>query len=70
AHVVVARCESSPSSDATRYILNPLGEPTSPPRLMPARGPALWDRVDAAVGQEDPPVEPVHEYECDQRVSW
>ena len=55
---------------AIRDILSHLGEPTSPPRLMPARGPPLWDRVDAPVGQEDPAVEPVPEYEFDQRVSW
>ncbi len=56
--------------DAIRDILSHLGEPTSPPRLMPARGPPLWDRVDAPVGQEDPPGEPVPEFEFDQRVSW
>ena len=56
--------------DAIRDILTHLGEPTSPPRLMPARGPPLWDGVDAALGQEDPPGEPVPEYEFDQRVSW
>jgi hypothetical protein len=56
--------------DAIRDILTHLGEPTSPPRMMPAREPPLWDRVDAPVGQEDPPGEPVPEYEFDQRVSW
>lgn len=38
--------------------------------MMAARGPPLWDRVDAPVGQADPPGEPVPEYEFDQRVSW
>ncbi len=56
--------------DAIRDILTHLGEPTSPPRMMSARGPPLWDRVDAPVGQEDPPGKPVPEYEFDQRVSW
>ncbi|WP_245754506.1 hypothetical protein [Candidatus Accumulibacter aalborgensis] len=28
---------------AVRDILTPVGEPTSPPRLMPARAPPLWE---------------------------
>ena len=28
---------------AIREILGHLGEPTSPPRLLPARGPPLWE---------------------------
>ena len=43
--------------DAIRDILTHLGEPTSPPRRMPARGPPLWDRVDAeATGLAVSPV--------------
>ena len=56
--------------DAIRDILTHLGEPTSPPRRMPARGPPLWDRVDAPVGEKDPPGEPVPEVEFDPRISW
>ncbi|KFB70495.1 MAG: hypothetical protein AW09_004404 [Candidatus Accumulibacter phosphatis] len=35
-------------------ILTPIGEPTSPPPLMPARAPPLWERQDATMGEDDP----------------
>ena len=37
-------------------ILGHLGEPTSPPRLMPARGPPLWEMQDSGSGAIDPLV--------------
>jgi hypothetical protein len=52
-----------------RDILDHLGVPTSPPRLMPARGPPLWDRLDAESGEFDPQAQPAPDYEFDQRVA-
>ena len=51
---------------AIRDILTHLGDPTSPLRLMPARGPLLGEsrkKDDEPVDQEEPQVEPVPEYE-------
>ena len=53
-----------------RDILDHLGVPTSPPRLMPARGSPLWDRLDVATGEFDPQAQPAPDYEFDQRVAW
>ena len=54
--------------DAIRKILTHLGEPVDPPRLTPARGPPLWE----ATGQcgDDLLIQPLPEYEFDQRVAW
>ena len=54
-----------------RGILAPLGEPTAPPRIAPARGPPLW----ATAGSEydpaaDPLLQSVPAFEFDQRLSW
>ena len=38
---------------AVRQILAHWGEPTSPPRLAPARGPPLWEMPDAGQGSFD-----------------
>jgi hypothetical protein len=35
-------------------ILTHLGEPTSPPRLMRARAPPLWEMQGATLGEDDP----------------
>jgi len=53
-----------------REILGHLGEPTSPPRLMPARGPPLWEMQNAATGETDPQTQPEPDYEFDQRIAW
>jgi hypothetical protein len=55
---------------AVRDILTPLGEPTSPPRLMPARAPPLWEMPDATLGEDDPQAQSASEYEFDQRIAW
>ena len=54
--------------DAIRKILTHLGEPVDPPRLTPARGPPLWE----AAGQcgDDLLIQPLPEYEFDQRIAW
>jgi len=57
-------------ASAIHDILGHLGEPTSPPRLMPARGPPLWDRQDTGPGEIDPQAQPAPDYEFDQRVAW
>jgi hypothetical protein len=55
---------------AVREILTYLGEPTSPPRMAPARGPPLWEMADAGQGQFDPNAQPAPDYEFDQRIAW
>jgi len=58
------------AAPAAREILTNLGEPTSPPRLAPARGPPLWEMSDAGQGEFDPQAQPPPDYEFDQRVAW
>ncbi len=53
-----------------REILGHLGEPTSPPRLMPARGPPLWEMQDSGSDAIDPQAQPAPDYEFDQRIAW
>ncbi len=53
-----------------REILGHLGEPTSPPRLLPARGPPLWEMPGTEPGEIDPQAQPAPDYEFDQRVAW
>jgi len=52
-----------------RDILGHLGEPTTPPRIAPARGPPLW-----AAATHDPAADPllqsVPAFEFDQRIAW
>ena len=55
---------------AVRDILTYLGEPTSPPRLMKARAPPLWEMQGATLGEDEPQPQPVPEYEFDQRIAW
>jgi len=55
---------------AMRDILTHLGEPTSPPRLMPARAPPLWEMQGATMGENDPQAQSAPEYEFDQRIAW
>ena len=55
-----------------REILSHLGEPTSAPRIAPARGPPLWELPVAgqAERESDPQAQPAPDYEFDQRVAW
>ena len=53
-----------------REILGHLGESTSPPRLLPTRGPPLWEMAGIEPGEIDPRVLPAPDYEFDQRVAW
>lgn len=61
---------------AFREILGHLGEPIAPPRLLPARGPPLWEMADALPGETawpgiiDPQAQPAPDYEFDQRIAW
>ena len=55
---------------AVREILAYVGEPTSPPRISPARGPPLWEMSDAEQEQFDPQAQPAPDYEFDQRIAW
>ena len=57
---------------AIREILGHLGEATSPPRLMPARAPPLWETsvAGAEPGDLDPQFQPAPDYEFDQRITW
>ena len=58
-------------------ILNHIGEPSTPPRIAPARGPPQWEEDDSGANfldeerfTGDPLAQPEPEYEFDQRVSW
>ena len=53
-----------------REILGHLGEPKSPPRLMPARGPPLWEMQNRGSDTIDPRAQPAPDYEFDQRIAW
>ncbi len=53
-----------------REILGHLGESTSPPRLLPAQGPPLWEMAGIEPGESDPQAQPAPDYEFDQRVAW
>ena len=55
---------------AIREILGHLGEPTSPPRLLPARGPPLWEMQGSEIGEIDAQAQPAPDYEFDQRIAW
>jgi hypothetical protein len=55
---------------AVREILTHLGEPTSPPRLMRARAPPLWEMQGATMGEDEAQPQPVPDYEFDQRIAW
>jgi hypothetical protein len=55
---------------AVRDILAHLGEPTSAPRMAPARGPPLWEMPDAGQGESDPQAQPAPDYDFDQRIAW
>jgi hypothetical protein len=55
---------------AVRDILGHLGEATSPPRMAPARGPPLWEMVDAGREEFDLQAQPAPDYEFDQRIAW
>ena len=55
---------------AIREILAHLDEPTSPPRLMPARGPPLWAMPGSDPDECDPQAQPMPDYVFDQRIAW
>ena len=55
---------------AVRDILTHIGEPKSPPRLMPARAPPLWEMQGATMAEDDPQAQSAPEYEFDQRIAW
>ena len=54
--------------EVIREILTHLGEPVDPPRIAPAHGPPLWE----AAGQcgDDLLIQPLPEFEFDQRIAW
>ena len=47
-----------------------LGEPTSPPRLRPARGPPLWAMQDRGADAINPHAQPMPDLEFGKRVAW
>jgi len=53
-----------------REIPGHLGEPISPPRRMPARGPPLREMQDSGSDPIDPQAQPAPDYEFDQRIAW
>lgn len=54
---------------AIREILGHMGESTSPPHLLPARGPPLWAMPGVKTGGFDPQFQPAPDYEFDQRIA-
>ena len=54
--------------DAVREILAHLGEPVDPPRIAPAHGPPLSGT--AGSGGYDLLIQPLPEFEFDQRIAW
>ncbi|MEK7737392.1 MAG: transposase [Pseudomonadota bacterium] len=57
-------------AQVVREILTHLGEPTSPPRMAPARGPPLWEAAMTGQSSNDPLPQPEPAYEFDQRIAW
>lgn len=53
--------------EAIREILTHLGEPVDPPRLTPARGPPLREAAEQC--GDDLLIQPLPEYEFDQRIA-
>jgi hypothetical protein len=58
-------------------ILDHVGEPSTPPRIAPARGPPPWEEDDSGTVfldedgfASEPLVQPEPEYEFDQRITW
>ena len=60
----------STNGPTVRNILVHLGEPTAPPRIVPARGPPLWELPPAGQREIDPQAQPAPSYEFDQRIAW
>ena len=53
-----------------REILGHMGEPESPPRLMPARGPPLREMPGSAPDESERQAQPMPDYEFDRRIAW
>jgi len=45
-------------------------EPTSPPPLMPAHAPPLWEMQGVTLSEDEAPPQPVPDYQFDQRIAW
>jgi hypothetical protein len=43
---------------------------TSPPRLMKARTPPLWEIQSATLGEDEPQPQPVPDHEFNRRIAW
>ena len=64
-------------ASTVQRILDHIGEPTTPPRIAPARGPPSWEDEDFGgvfLDEDrvtgDPLAQPEPDYEYDQRQSW
>lgn len=59
---------------AIRQILDHPGEPTTPPKQMPARGPPLRESLrelpETGLAEIDPQAQPAPDYEFDRRIAW
>jgi hypothetical protein len=53
-----------------RAILAHRGEPTAPPRIAPARGPAVDAALIGATPSRDPIAPPEPAYAFAQRIAW
>jgi hypothetical protein len=56
--------------DAIQRILDPLGEPTQPPRIASARGPPAWEDFDQREAAEWAMNDPIPTVAFDQTVNW
>ena len=65
---VRAAIQSSQFEFPQREILAHLGEPVDPPCIAPAHGPPLWET--AGSGDDELLIQPLPEYEFDQRIAW
>ena len=65
------------AASTVQRILDHIGEPATPPRIAPARGPPSWEEddsraifLDQVKSPRDPLAHPDPDFEFDQRVSW
>jgi len=76
-HTDAHGCLHCPAAAPVQRILDPIGEPATPPRIAPARGPPSWEEEDCGAifvddrrFSADPLAQFEPAYEFDQRITW
>ena len=74
-HLVYESAKPGPGGNVSllltpMQLLDRLAALIPPPRLLPARGPPLWETQGSESGEIDPQAQPAPDYEFDQRVAW